>query len=88
MSKPSKIDAAINSSPIQSSLSYEEAFRELEHIVSQMESGQMLLEDALNAYKKGNMLLEYCQKSLADVEQQIQLLNERQQLVPFTPAND
>lgn len=88
MTKSSKIDIATDGSPGQGSLSYEEAFKELEQIVSQMESGQMPLEDALNAYKKGNMLLEYCQKSLADVEQQIQLLNERQQLVPFTPAND
>lgn len=88
MTKSSKIDIAKDGSLAQGSLSYEEAFRELEQIVSQMESGQMPLEDALNAYKKGNMLLEYCQKSLADVEQQIQLLNERQQLVPFTPAND
>lgn len=69
-------------------LSYEEAFSELEQIVAQMESGNMPLEDALNAFKKGNLLLEHCQKSLADVEQQIQILSDRQQLSPFKPDND
>lgn len=68
--------------------SYEQAFAELEQIVAQMESGQMSLEESLNAYKRGNTLLEICQKSLADVEQQVRILNERQQLTPFNTDND
>jgi exodeoxyribonuclease VII small subunit len=53
-----------------------------------MESGQMSLEDSLTAYKRGNTLLEFCQKSLADVEQQVKILNERQQLAPFNAENE
>lgn len=68
-------------------LSFEEAFAELETIVAQMESGQMLLEASLDAYKRGNLLLGFCQQSLADVEQQVKILNERQQLSPFN-TND
>lgn len=68
--------------------SYEQAFSELEQIVAQMESGQMSLEESLTAYKRGNTLLEMCQKSLADVEQQVRILNERQQLTPFNTNND
>jgi len=67
---------------------YEQAFSELERIVAQMESGQMSLEDSLTAYKRGNSLLEFCQKSLADVEQQVRILNDRQQLTPFNPENE
>ncbi len=63
--------------------SYEQAFNELENIVSQMEAGQMSLEASLAAYQHGNALLAFCQKSLADVAQQVQLLNERNQLAPF-----
>jgi exodeoxyribonuclease VII small subunit len=62
---------------------FELAYAELESIVARMESGQMTLESSLEAYQRGNSLLQFCQKSLADVEQQVQILNERNQLVPF-----
>ncbi|HYN53400.1 MAG TPA: exodeoxyribonuclease VII small subunit [Methylotenera sp.] len=62
---------------------FEQAFAELENIVAQMESGQMPLEASLAAYKRGNALLQFCQKSLADVEQQVQMLNDKNQLTPF-----
>jgi exodeoxyribonuclease VII small subunit len=62
---------------------FEVAYAELESIVVRMESGQMTLESSLEAYQRGNSLLQFCQKSLADAEQQVQILNERNQLVPF-----
>lgn len=62
---------------------FELAYAELESIVARMESGQMTLESSLAAYQRGNSLLQFCQKSLADVEQQVQILNERNQLTPF-----
>lgn len=62
---------------------FELAYAELESIVTRMESGQMTLESSLAAYQRGNSLLQFCQKSLADVEQQVQILNERNQLVPL-----
>ncbi|MEO6118688.1 MAG: exodeoxyribonuclease VII small subunit [Methylotenera sp.] len=64
---------------------FEQAFAELESIVAQMESGQMPLEASLAAYKRGNALLQFCQKSLANVEQQVQMLNDKNQLTPFQP---
>ena len=67
---------------------FEHAFSELEQIVAQMESGQMSLESSLAAYQRGNTLLEFCQKSLANVEQQVQILNERNQLAAFKIENE
>lgn len=67
---------------------FEQAYAELESIVAQMESGQMLLEASLGAYTRGNVLLQFCQKSLADVAQQVQMLNNKNQLVPFDPEHD
>lgn len=69
-------------------INFELAYSELEEIVAQMESGQMTLEASLTAYQRGNALLEYCQKSLADVEQQVQILNERNQLVAFKSEDE
>ena len=62
---------------------FEQAYAELESIDARMESGQMTLESSLEAYQRGNSLLQFCQKSLVDVEQQVQILNERNQLVSF-----
>lgn len=72
----------------ESKPSFEQAYSELETIVAQMESGLMPLEASLQAYKHGNALLELCQKSLAEVEQQVKVLNERQQLVTFNAENE
>lgn len=68
--------------------SFESALAELEALVSQMESGQLPLEQSLAAYKRGAELLQYCQKSLADVEQQVRLLNEANSLQPYTDRDD
>lgn len=87
-SKTKTIKASSTKDMLESAPSFEQAFAELERIVAQMESGQMPLEDSLDAYKRGNLLLEQCQKSLADVESQVKILNERQQLVQFNTQND
>jgi len=68
--------------------SFEQALAELETLVSQMESGQLPLEQSLAAYKRGAELLQYCQKSLSDVEQQVRILNEASSLQPFIQNDD
>ena len=67
---------------------FEAALSELETIISQMESGQMPLQQSLTSYKRGSELLSFCQKALADVEQQIRILNETNQLQAFTPLDE
>jgi exodeoxyribonuclease VII, small subunit len=61
-------------------ISFESAVRELEAIVNQMETNQLPLQDALNAFKHGTALLQQCQKTLADVEQQVRILSDENQL--------
>lgn len=77
-----------NQSPDQASdqenQGFEAALSELEAIVSQMESGQLPLEQSLAAYRRGTTLLQSCQKALADIEQQIQILNEAGKLQPYS----
>jgi len=84
----SKTAATSSGDLLEPAPDFEQAFAELERIVAQMESGQMSLEASLKAFTRGNELLEYCQKSLADVEQQVKILNERQQLTSFGTQND
>ncbi|MDP2132234.1 MAG: exodeoxyribonuclease VII small subunit [Sulfuritalea sp.] len=56
-------------------LSFESALTELEGIVAAMEAGQMPLQDALEAYRRGAALLRQCQATLNAAEQQISILD-------------
>jgi exodeoxyribonuclease VII small subunit len=55
--------------------SFESALAELEGIVAAMEAGQMPLQEALDAYKRGMDLLHQCQATLTAAEQQIRILD-------------
>ncbi len=65
-----------------SALSYEQAVEELEQLVAQMEGGTLPLEESLAAYKRGAELVAHCRKVLADVQQQVSVL-EGELLKPF-----
>jgi exodeoxyribonuclease VII small subunit len=81
-------DTPGNAAPAGNPQEFETAMAELESIISRMESGQLPLQESLTAYKRGTELLGLCQKALADVEQQIRILNEANQLQTFTPVDD
>jgi exodeoxyribonuclease VII small subunit len=53
--------------------SFEAALAELEEIVTTMEGGALPLSESLAAYKRGALLLQYCQSALKDAEQQVQI---------------
>jgi exodeoxyribonuclease VII small subunit len=72
-----------NQSPDSNKISFESAITELEAIVNQMENNQLPLQEALFAFKRGTSLLMQCQKTLSEVEQQIQLLSEDNQLQSY-----
>jgi len=55
-------------------LSFEKALQELEEIVSQMERGELLLDDMMNAYEKGQILSTICSKKLKSVEKKVEIL--------------
>ncbi len=43
-------------------LSFEEALKELEEIVVNLEKGDISLDDAIKAYEKGSILKDQCEK--------------------------
>jgi exodeoxyribonuclease VII small subunit len=79
--------AKSQSSQSNAGLSFEACLTELEAIVGQMESANLPLEQSLNAYKRGAELLQICQKSLANAEQQVRILTETNKLAAFN-SND
>jgi len=58
---------------IDPNLRYEQAVKELERLISDMESGKFSLEETLLAYQRGAALLKHCQGVLAQVEQQVRV---------------
>ena len=66
-------------------LSFEKALAELEKIVARMESGDLSLEQALAAHKRGLELARFCQKTLEAAQQQVKVLEDGQ-LKPWTTA--
>jgi exodeoxyribonuclease VII small subunit len=67
---------------------FEATIAELEAIVAQMESGNLPLDQSIQAYKRGVALLQACQQSLADAEQQVRLLTDANKLAAFEPSDD
>ena len=55
---------------------FEAALAELEAIVAAMEGGQLPLDESLVAYKRGAELLQFCQSTLKDAEQQVQVFEK------------
>jgi exodeoxyribonuclease VII small subunit len=57
---------------------FEAALEELEALVERMESGGLSLDDALAAFERGIHLTRDCQKALAQAEQRVRVLVERE----------
>ena len=54
--------------------SYEDALTELEQLVSQLDAGQLPLDQLLSRYQRGAQLLAFCRARLDAVEDQIKVL--------------
>ncbi len=54
---------------------FEEALARLESITQAMQGNELPLEEALHAYREGNELVRFCQTKLAEVAQQLQVLD-------------
>jgi exodeoxyribonuclease VII small subunit len=66
--------------------SFEEAVTELESILSEMERGEVPLEESLTRYERGNYLLQHCRQVLAKAEQQIEELSKAGEGAAGDPA--
>ena len=53
-------------------LSFEQALQELETIVRNLESGQVALDDAINAYERGAKLKQHCASKLKEAQTRVQ----------------
>jgi exodeoxyribonuclease VII small subunit len=68
-----------------SELTFEQALDELDALVRRMEAGELGLDDALAAYRRGAELAKHCQGKLAVAEQEIRKL-DGEMLTPLDPG--
>ena len=66
MSKDTTPDAALAQIP------FEEAMRQLESIVTQLERGEVSLEESIGLYEKGEALKKRCETLLREAEMRIE----------------
>ena len=55
---------------------FEEAVEELEGILSQIEAGELGLEETLVRYERGNFLIHHCREVLNAAEKQIEVISK------------
>ena len=53
-------------------MTFEEALKSLEEIVSQLDSGEIDLDKAVEAYERGTRLKEHCEKKLKEAQLRIE----------------
>ena len=58
-------------------LTFEEAIKNLENIVMELEAGELPLDKSVENFKKGMELSNYCNKLLDDAEKTISILVEQ-----------
>jgi exodeoxyribonuclease VII small subunit len=62
---------------VNNAVPFEEAQRELERIVSQLEGGRASVEDAVALWERGDELYQYCLGKLDSAEGKIEELGAR-----------
>lgn len=67
--------------------SFEEAIKKLEAIVKEIESDNIKLEVALTKYQEGVKLVQFCQAKLAEVEQEVKILDSESDTLKDFIAN-
>ena len=56
---------------------FESALTELEHLVKQLENGDLTLEKSLELFERGVELSRYCHTQLEAAERRIEVLDDR-----------
>ena len=64
-------------------LTYEEAIKKLENIVSQLENNDVPLEESVALFQEGIKLSQYCDTKLKNIQKKVTKIYENGQLNDF-----
>ena len=77
--------------PKAKKIDFEASLEKLEELVDRMEEGDLSLEESLSAFEQGVKLSRECQQALAEAEQKVNLLMEKNGELasePYEPEGD
>ncbi len=57
---------------------FEEASQRLEVLIRKMEEGQMPLDDMIDAFEEGRVLVAYCNAKLSEVQHRVELIKSEE----------
>lgn len=72
-------------------LDFEKSLLELEHLVTEMERGELTLEESLKQFERGITLTRTCQEALTEAQQKVEILtktNGQTRLQAFNNSGD
>lgn len=64
-------------------MSFEQAYRQLEETVQQLEAGNLPLQEVIALYQRGTALVKYCSQQLDNAELSIKVLTPPGDMVDF-----
>jgi exodeoxyribonuclease VII small subunit len=67
---------------------FEEALQELERILSDIETGEVGLEESLAKYERGQFLIQHCRGILGKAEKQVETLNKASEVDESADASE
>ena len=74
--------------PKTKSFPFEESLEKLEALVTQMENGDLTLEESLKTFEEGIKLTRECQTALKSAEQKVKMLIEKGGEIQSTPFDE
>lgn len=69
-------------------MSYEEALKELENILSQLESGQLSLDEAVALFEKSVELSKLCFDKIKETEGKVEIIKKELDKIVVKPFTD
>ncbi len=64
-------------------ISLEEAFEQIENVITHLEQEEITLEESFKEYNRGMQLLKYCNETIDKVEKKVLQINEEGGLDEF-----
>ncbi len=73
--------------PTDEHIDFEQALRELESLVEELETRELTLEESLEYFERGVTLTRICQTVLTAAEQKVRVLTEKQGRTSLEPID-
>lgn len=72
----------------QNEQTFEQSLDRIREIVTELEGGELNLEDSIQQFREGSTLIEHARKLIADAEMRVKVLSEDVELADSEPEDE